>query len=300
MKRVLLGILSLIILIATWYFFIKPYDYRVSFEVPTSLGDVNQSIKSWDSSLKNSKGITQINFQELQQELRFGDSTHIYHWSFSKKNDSIAKVTLQTKDDAHRMANKWDVLWGKGVIKENTVTKAKAFLDLIHKHLSEIRITIEGESETVTTYCAYISFKSLQIQKARSMMKDIGFLGSAIVNTDIENNGPPIIEITHWDKATDSIHYNFCFPIKPMQNYPEYGDISYKKLFKKKALKATYNGNYITSDRAWYALQEYAERHNIEVEPYPLEVFYNNPNMGGDELNWKAEIFLPIVEKVEL
>ena len=26
----------------------------------------------------------------------------------------------------------------------------------------------------------------------------------------------------------------------------------------------------------------------------PLEFFYNNPHYGGDELNWKAEIYMPI------
>ena len=55
-----------------------------------------------------------------------------------------------------------------------------------------------------------------------------------------------------------------------------------------------YNGNYITSDRAWYELLDDAERKNIEVHQTPVEVFYNNPNYGGDELNWKAEIYMPL------
>jgi hypothetical protein len=32
------------------------------------------------------------------------------------------------------------------------------------------------------------------------------------------------------------------------------------------------------------------------VEPKPIEFFFNNPNMGGDALRWKAEVFLPIKE----
>jgi len=61
-----------------------------------------------------------------------------------------------------------------------------------------------------------------------------------------------------------------------------------------KVIKATYNGNYITSDRAWYSLLQYAKNNNLEVSQHLLEIFYSNPNMGGDELDWKAEIFLPI------
>ena len=64
-----------------------------------------------------------------------------------------------------------------------------------------------------------------------------------------------------------------------------------------KALKATYNGNYITSDRAWYALLEHAERNAIKVSETPIEVFYNNPNFGGDELQWNAEIFMPLIDQ---
>ena len=64
----------------------------------------------------------------------------------------------------------------------------------------------------------------------------------------------------------------------------------------KKALMAIYNGNYITSDRAWYALLDYAEKNEIPITGLPLEIFYNNPNMGADEKNWKAEVFMPFAE----
>jgi len=43
-------------------------------------------------------------------------------------------------------------------------------------------------------------------------------------------------------------------------------------------------------------LLDYAENHDIVVDKKPLEVFYSNPNFGGDELQWEAEIFMPIKE----
>ena len=78
------------------------------------------------------------------------------------------------------------------------------------------------------------------------------------------------------------------------EKLPTHSIIKYKRIFAKKALKATYNGNYITSDRAWYTLMKKAEDLGKEVELTPIEYFYNNPNFGGNEINWKAEIFMPI------
>jgi hypothetical protein len=44
---------------------------------------------------------------------------------------------------------------------------------------------------------------------------------------------------------------------------------------------------------------DYAKKEGLEVEETPVEVFYNNPNMGADERNWKAEIYLPLKEDSE-
>ena len=125
-------------------------------------------------------------------------------------------------------------------------------------------------------------------------MQNYSLLSTHMVENDIGLNGKPFIEIMDWDMEKDSIHYNFCYPIIKTDSLPSHKLIKYKQFNGKKALKAIYNGNYITSDRAWYALIDYANKENIEIEYRPVEIFYNNPNMGGNELSWKAEIFLPI------
>ena len=50
----------------------------------------------------------------------------------------------------------------------------------------------------------------------------------------------------------------------------------------------------MTSDRAWYAIKNYAKNNAIEVLDTPIEVFLNNPNMGGNELDWTTHVYLPI------
>jgi len=46
-------------------------------------------------------------------------------------------------------------------------------------------------------------------------------------------------------------------------------------------------------------LLDYAQKNNIPVEKKPIEIFYNNPNMGGDGLDWTTEVFMPIKESDE-
>lgn len=41
---------------------------------------------------------------------------------------------------------------------------------------------------------------------------------------------------------------------------------------------------------------EYAKKNGLAIRKHPIEAFYSNPNMGGDELNWKAEVFMPLKE----
>ena len=53
-------------------------------------------------------------------------------------------------------------------------------------------------------------------------------------------------------------------------------------------------GNYSITDITWYNLAEEASklgyRHNHKL----IEVYHNDPHSGGNELEWKAEIFLGI------
>jgi effector-binding domain-containing protein len=126
------------------------------------------------------------------------------------------------------------------------------------------------------------------------MMENYGLLSTLFIETDVELNGNPFIEITKWDRETDSIFYNFCYPIIKKDSLPQNEKIKYKQFDTRKAIKAIYNGNYMTSDRAWYTIKNYAKNNSIEVIDTPIEVFLSNPNMGGNELDWTTHVYLPI------
>ena len=296
MKKVIALVFIILIVGVTWYLFIKPNDYIVRFNAPTTVGTVNQAIKSWQLTKQNIKLIPSGKLNLVQQKNTYGDSTHIYTWEIKQLTDSTSKVILGIKDETNSISNRLKIPFGNTFIQERSEAVAKDFYNGLKDHLDSFKVTLEGQSVTAPSYVAYVSIEGTQLQKAGGMMKYYGYLNSIMTQDGIEAKGTPFIEVTQWDQTKDSIHYNFCFPIKNRANLPDFPEVQYKRIFEKKALKATYNGNYITSDRAWYRLLAYAQENNIEVDPLPIEVFYNNPNYGGNEKDWKAEIYMPLKE----
>ena len=277
-----------------WYFIIKPYDYLVTFKVKTSAGTINQTIKLWNTSIANLNPVKQENIANLSQQIEVNDSIHNYKWSISSVNDSISKVNVYVTDKEHSFANRISIPFGTTDFEKRIEYTVTDFIAKLKEHLKKIKVTVVGKDTTRSTYAAYISVKGLQIEKARGMMQNYSLLTSVLSAENIEMNGTPFVEITNWNIQNDSIAYNFCFPVIKSDSLPIDPRIQYKQYSGVKALKASYNGNYITSDRAWYALLDYAGNNDIEIVKKPLEVFYSNPNFGGDELKWEAQIYLPI------
>jgi len=277
-----------------WYLFIKPYDYLVTFKSKTFPGAINQTIKTWSLSLDNSTIIDQSDINNLKQRITFNDTTYLYKWKIIAVNDSTSKVKVYIKDEHHSLKNRILFPFSNTDFEKRTKNTLVDFNNKLNEHIKSFKVTIKGESEIKSTYCAYIPIKSKQLNKAKGMMQNYNLLSSFIFENNISLNGKPIVEITYWNMANDSIHYNFCYPIIKNDSLPVNKIIKYKNIENKKALKAIYNGNYISSDRAWYALMDYANSNNIKIDKKPLEIFYNNPNMGGNSIKWKAEVFLPI------
>ena len=296
MKKISAIVGFLLVGFLLWYLIIKPYDYLVTFKIKTTAGTINQSIKLWNTSIENTRPIQQENLKNLTQQIIIKDSTYNYEWSISSLNDSISKVSVYVTDIDHSFANKISIPFGTTDFEKRTQNTITDFIEKLKEHLSKTRVSEVVVDSTRSTYCAYIPMKGLQIEKASGMMQNYSLLTSILSVENIEMNGTPFVEITNWNTQNDSITYNFCFPVIKSDALPIDPRIQYKQYNGVKALKATYNGNYITSDRAWYALLDYAERHDIVVDKKPLEVFYSNPNFGGDELQWEAEIFMPLKE----
>jgi hypothetical protein len=296
MKKVYLILGALLIGGLVWYLFIYRFDYLVTFETKANSGTINQTIKLWNSKLDGGKIDSYEDLQHLTQTLPFNDSTHIYDWRITPLNDSTSKIKVFAKDSANSLLNKIKVPFSDTDFEKRTRKMLLDFNEKLREHLNTIKIEVIGVEEVDSIFCAYLEVKSSQFGKAGAMMKNFPLLDPYLINNGAKLNGLPIIEITKWDIQKDSLEFNFCYPVVPSDTLPVHPELKYKMIASKKAIKAIYNGNYITSDRAWYALMDYAEKNNLEVTGHPLEFFYNNPNMGGDVLNWKAEIFMPLQE----
>lgn len=283
-----------------WYLFIKPSDYIIRFKAETFPGDINQSLKHWARNLGNSEKMQQDgDLLHLSQKLTFGDSINIYNWEIEPITDSTSRVKVKVKDVDHSLKNKLLVPFSDTDFEKRSRATVLDFMEELKEHKEKFKVRIVGESEMPTKYIAYVPIKSTQLQKADEMMRNFSYLMGTLIDNGVEFDGFPMIEITEWNQVNDSIHFNFGRPIIRSEKLPIGTDIEYKRIFRKKALKAEYNGNYITSDRAWYALLDYAKKNNIEVEETPIEVFHDNPKNEGNQLKWKAEIYLPIKEPSE-
>lgn len=300
MKKPVYAIVFVLIGGLLWYLFIKPSDYTIRFEANAIPGTINQSLKLWDQTLDTVRKIQQEgDLYHLSQEVKFGDSIHSYQWNIKPLTDSTSKVVVNIKDKQHSFTNKIQVPFKENNFIKRSKKTVLDFMENLDDHTQKFKVTIVGVEDIPSKYLAYVPVKVTQFQKAGGMMKNFSYLTNELYVNGVELDGPPMIEIIKWDRENDSLYYNFGQPIIRSERLPMGTDIEYKRIFSKRALKAEYNGNYITSDRAWYALLDYAEKNDIEVEAKPVEIFYNNPNTGGAELTWKAEIYLPIKEADE-
>jgi effector-binding domain-containing protein len=277
-----------------WYSFLKPYDYVVRFETKALPGTINQSLKSWGSRLGDARLFEQKELSDLEYHIRFNDSLHLYHWNFKVLNDSVTKVRAYVTDDDHSLANRWAIPFSETDFEKQTQKTVQDFAESLRDHLENFKVRVTGKNEIPVKYCACISLEGTQTEKAKGMIEYYSLLNNIMAGDGIALDGRPMVEVENWNMQNDSISYDFCFPVIRSDSLPQREGLFYKQIEQRPALRAVYNGNYITSDRAWYALLDYAEKNGIPVDRKPLEIFHTDPNMGDNELEWKAEVFMPI------
>ncbi len=296
MRKIFIAVLSFIITALFWYLFLKPQDYQVSFKAKAIPGTIYETVKAWNETLDSFAPIEYKSLTDFKQTLVFNDSVHIYEWNITPIHDSLSEVEVNIKDWDHSFMNKIKVPFMDTDFEKGSQKMVLDFNQFLEQHIKSFKVSIVGEENLFSTFCACVSLKTAPERKAKGMMANHSFLNSILYENDVQMNGPPLIEVVDWDLKADSLSFNFCYPIIRSEKLPNHPDIKYRRIFGKRALKAVFNGNYIISDRAWYALLNYAEKNNIPVERKPVEVFINNPNMGGNDLKWKTEVYMPIKE----
>lgn len=296
-------ILSIVILLVAliWYLFFKPYDYTVRFKVKTSPGTIFSGIEEWnlfnqepDSfsyKINNKKAYTFIN-----ETLNTNGKSLELVWNLKSINDSITHVVVGITEKEKSVYNRIRIPFLDTEFEEIAIGIIKDFKNRIENQLEKkFKVKYIGIDSIPEIAYAYVEFKNIEMRnKAEQMMNYNSMLMQFINQHNLKGGNYPFLIVNKWDLNKNLIDFRFCFPIKQNDSFPIHERFKFDVLKPRKALKAIYNGNYITSDRAWFSLYEYAKRHNISIDKKPLEIFYNNPHYGGDELKWKAEIYMPI------
>jgi effector-binding domain-containing protein len=294
MKKVLILLGTLLLLGISWYLFIYPYDYVVRMKVKTFPAAITQTLKLWVKESPHVTLLEQKGAESVRMKLNFKDSTHIYQWNIIPVHDSLTRINVYASDEAHSLKNKIMVPFTVTGFEKRTEKTLTDFLTVINEHINNFKVGAVVEKLFPEKTCLCTAKKTSQLEKAHGMMRDYPLLNNTILNYNLQADGPPLIEVTAWDKEEGRLNFNFCYPIKATDSMPDNPELFVRNIPRLKTLKVEYNGNYITSDRAWYVLTDFAQKNDLDITGLPIEVFYNNPNLGGDAMQWKAEVFMPL------
>jgi effector-binding domain-containing protein len=294
MKKILWALIGIVLIALTYYLVIRPFEFEANFKAKTLPGDLIETIRIWNRSLDNAKVVEVDSFATLTQAIVWNNKSYVYRWHFDAISDSLTKVSVQISEPNRSILNKLLIPFTDQDIERDADDIVRGFYDILKKHLEITKVKIIGEAEVDSSFCVCRSIETSQIEKANGMMRDYSLLTSFISEFGLKSDGLPMVRVGAWDHNLGILKFDFCFPIIPTDSLPLVREITYKRFDKEKALKAEYNGNYITSDRAWYELIQYAEKNGYRINGLPVERFHNNPNLGLNESQWKADVYLPI------
>lgn len=298
MKKRMAWVLGIGIVFAlVWYLFVREEDLTARMRFVTYPGTVLQSLRGWSLASDNLEMVGSVTENSLEQRVQFEGRNYHFKWNIWVEEDTLSIVEVAITEPGNSLRNRLLIPWLETPVEKHSQTLLREFYGTLNNHLSQFRVKVEGVRKLDSMFCVYLPVESGQMGKAYGMMANYSFLSSFVVDHDLKPSGVPFVEVTRWDPATNLLAFDFCYPIQARDTLPEHDKLKYKWLKGGKAVKAIYHGNYITSDRAWYAIQHFAHRNDLELEQRPIELFYNNPNLDAEETNWKAEIYFPLVQE---
>lgn len=294
MGKILSGILIVgIIGFSIWYFAVKPYDYSIAFTTNTPGGIIYERIEYWQYEHFDKAEILEENFDEQVKHLvKFQDTPLIIDWNISQLNDSVNKVKAIVSHPESLISSRFSILIGENKEQDSLKKELEIIRKSLEKEKNNYNIEIIGETKAPKAdYCACIGLKGKLQQKAMLMMTNIGYLSDYVLEHDLEMPAKPRVLVKSWDKGTNEIKFDFCFPIVKKEGLPETEKIKLRTLPSFNAVHTIFNGNYLFTHFAWYKLQDYAKANHLKISDQVLEVFNNNPEMGGNSIEWTTDIY---------
>ena len=281
-----------------WYFGIKASDYTITFTAKAASGTVFQGIQEWSTIQRQKRKehftvVEKNNFDFLKQQMTVGDTTYTYVWEITPLNDSVSKVSVGINEIGKSWYNKITAPFWPTKFKTEQIRKVKDLREGLNEHLKNLKVRIDGEGTSKPVYVAYIQLKSVLQEKAQSMIGNDAAITGFLYTHKIKIVDRPYVEIVDWALDKETIVFNYCFRIDPLTKAIADANVKFKTIPSLKGIKATYYGNFRTSDRAWFALMDYAKKNDLKIKNIALEHFLANPFNGGEELEWETQIIMP-------
>jgi effector-binding domain-containing protein len=280
------------------YLITRPCDYRVHFTVNTTPDVAYFNILNWHIWNRKNVGqnieiLSKIPVGEISKKLILKDTTLIFNWEFSKLSDSTTLIRACVTDVDRKIFNRLTVPFINTAFKtsvRNNLIDIKTRLEVMMK---TFHYEFTGSHRFEEKSCVCVSLKSTPRGKAGAMMLNVIKLNQFVRQNDLELEGNPFVVIHNWNEYNDSISIDFCFPITHTDIVPDHPEIKYMTVDGMDAVKADFYGNYSITDVTWHTLAEKAKASGKSNNKL-IEVYFNDPHSGGNELEWKAEIYLGI------
>ncbi|MCG9972685.1 hypothetical protein [Christiangramia crocea] len=307
MKKLLSIFLLLLLAGLSWYLFFKKYDYQFHMEAKYGPGTVFYEISGWKNfspqSVKEDITITdKDSFRSLTQLVDNGIHPPLeLHWEFEKENDTVTEVILNVRSSENKLSNRLAIVnpFQKSIYIDTLKQRILDFKKKLNEKQSLYAIKIEDKITTSPEIdCICHSSTNIPLtEKANEMLKTIFFLENYVLQRELELTGNPFVKVTRWDREEDIIDFDFCFPVNLAQDIRPTTNVDFKQLKSFSSFRAIFNGNYRDSHLAWYDLVEETEKAGKVTNELPLEIFFNNPKVETKSAReWKAEIYLPVIE----
>lgn len=298
-KKIRYTIFILLTGLVIWYFFVKQHDYQISFKAYHPKGLVYQTLHEWNynKSRKDSvvKTLNAAPYYSVEQSFQPSkDSLVNVRWELEKVNDTTTQVTGYFTANQNSMGERIKLLFTKTDFVNKNVEFSKALRTTLQLKSRLYGISAIDTIEVPAKKYIYVERKTTTKKKARGMIADNGYMMGRITWNKLKLVDFPFIEIQSWDQETDSISLKFCFPI---EQFPDSlsSKLKYEERPAFKGLRIRYNGNFSRSHFAWYAYHDYFEAQgNKQPSILPTEIYLDNPNEGGEEIKWRADVVLPL------
>lgn len=299
-KRIILFLTFSILILCAWYFFIKEYDYKITFKSTQAPGIIYNSLADLnDWKPQDSVTVTNLSktpFTNLTQQFLIKNKAIKIDWLISRESDSITKVTALLKDTQNGFSEKLKVPFVKTDFVNLSIETLKKIKGGLKLQQDAYKLSTISSGIIPKQYCAYVTCTTKLYNKANEMIKNNFIVMEYLTENNVKLKGFPFLEVLNWNIDESELTFNFCFPIDEAENLLPSDEIKFKHTDEKQALKIVFNGNYRISDRAWFTIMDFAERNNIQLDLTPVEFFKNDPHSGSNELEWVAEIYMPIKE----